>query len=48
MSRGMNPVVPLDFYQIRHRGRKLPSFAEEFTSFTQNYIAGWALGSSLG
>lgn len=42
MSRLINPVVHLDFYQIRHGGRKLPPVAEEFTSFLQSYIARWA------
>jgi LysR family transcriptional regulator, carnitine catabolism transcriptional activator len=42
MSRLINPVVHLDFSQIRHGGRKLPQVAEEFTSFLQNYIASWA------
>jgi LysR family transcriptional regulator, carnitine catabolism transcriptional activator len=42
MSQLVNPVVHLDSYQIRHGGRKLPSVAEEFTSFLQSYIARWA------
>jgi LysR family transcriptional regulator, carnitine catabolism transcriptional activator len=42
MSRLINPVVHTDFNQIRHAGRKLPPVAEEFTSFLQSYIAGWA------
>jgi LysR family carnitine catabolism transcriptional activator len=42
MSRLINPVVHLDFSQIRHAGRKLPPVAEEFTSFLQSYIARWA------
>jgi len=42
MSRLINPVVNLDFSQIRHAGRKLPPVAEEFTSFLQSYIATWA------
>ena len=41
-SRLINPVVHLDFYQIRPAGRKLPPVAEEFTSFLQSYIASWA------
>jgi len=48
MSRLINPVVNLDFSQIRHAGRKLPPVAEEFTSFLQSYIAtGRTLGSPL-
>jgi len=42
MSRLMNPTVPVDFYQIRNRGRKLPPSAGEFTTFLQGYIARWA------
>jgi len=46
MSRLVNPVVPLDFSQIRLGGRKLPE-AEEFTSFLQSYIASWAGRSGI-
>jgi len=42
MSRLINPVVQLDFSQIRHAGRKLPPIAEEFTLFLQSYSARWA------
>ena len=42
MSRLINPTVPMDFYQIRNRGRKLSPAAEAFTSFLQGYIARWA------
>jgi LysR family transcriptional regulator, carnitine catabolism transcriptional activator len=42
MSRLINPVVRLDFSQIRRAGRKLPPVAEEFTSFLQSYSARWA------
>jgi DNA-binding transcriptional LysR family regulator len=42
MIRLINPVVTLDFHQIRNRGRKLPLAAEEFTSFLKSYIARWA------
>jgi LysR family carnitine catabolism transcriptional activator len=42
VSRLVNPVVSLDFYQISNRGRKLPPGAEEFMSFLQGYIARWA------
>ena len=41
MSKLINPVVNLDFSRISLRGRKLPSGAEEFTSFLQGYIARW-------
>ena len=42
MSRLINPVVPLEFSQIRLAGRKLPPVVEDFTSFLQSYIASWA------
>jgi DNA-binding transcriptional LysR family regulator len=42
MSRLTNPTVPIDFFQIRSRGRKLPAVAEEFATFLQGYIARWA------
>ena len=42
MSRLTNPTVPIEFYQIRNRGRKIPAVAEEFASFLQAYIARWA------
>src|SRR5579859_2792076 len=42
MSRLINPVVNLDFYQISHRGKQLPPGANDFTSFLQSYIARWA------
>lgn len=42
ISRLTNPPVPIDFYQIRNRGRKLSAAAEEFTTFLQAYIARWA------
>jgi DNA-binding transcriptional LysR family regulator len=42
MSRLINPTVNLDFSRISLCGRKLPSGAEDFTSFLQSYIARWA------
>lgn len=42
ISRLTNPTVPIDFYQIRSRGRKLSQAAEEFATFLQAYIARWA------
>ena len=47
MSRLINPVVPLDLYQIRQAGRKLSPVAEEFTSFLQSYLSGWPGTSGL-
>ena len=41
-SRLTNPTVPIDFFQIRSRGRKLSQAAEEFATFLQAYIARWA------
>jgi DNA-binding transcriptional LysR family regulator len=42
MTRLVNPVVLVDFYQIRSRGRKLSPIAEEFSGFLQSYISRWA------
>jgi LysR family carnitine catabolism transcriptional activator len=42
MSRLINPVVNLEFYQISNRGKKLPRGADEFTAFLKSYIARWA------
>ena len=47
MCRLINPVVHLDFSQIRNAGKKLPTVAEEFTSFLQSYIARWAGRSGI-
>jgi DNA-binding transcriptional LysR family regulator len=47
MSRLVNPVVPLDFLQIRRGGRKFAPVAEEFTAFLQSYIAKWAERSGI-
>jgi len=41
-SRLINPTVPIDFYQIRNRSRKLSPAAQEFTTFLRAYIARWA------
>jgi DNA-binding transcriptional LysR family regulator len=42
MSRLINPVVNLEFFQISNRGKKLPPGADEFTAFLKAYIARWA------
>jgi DNA-binding transcriptional LysR family regulator len=47
MSRLTNPVVPLDFLQIKRGGKKLPPIAEDFTSFLRTHIAGWAERSGI-
>jgi DNA-binding transcriptional LysR family regulator len=41
-SRLINPAVPIDFYQIRSRSRRLSAAAEEFTTFLRAYITRWA------
>src|ERR1700730_3744308 len=41
MSRSINPVVNLDFYQISNRGRKLPPGADDFTSVLQRCKVQW-------
>lgn len=42
MSRLVNPVVTLDFSQVRARGKRLPAGADAFTAFLQQHIARWA------
>ena len=42
MTRLTNPVVTVDFHQIRRRGTSLPEGADAFTAFLQSYIARWA------
>lgn len=38
----IDPVVHLDLYEIRHRGRVLPLEAQQFTDFLKIHIASWA------
>ena len=38
----IDPVVPIDLYQISSRARELPPGAEDFTAFLTSYIAEWA------
>jgi DNA-binding transcriptional LysR family regulator len=47
VSKLINPVVNVEFRQIRNRGKKLPPGADEFTSFFKGYIARWAAESGL-
>jgi hypothetical protein len=42
MSELVDPIVTLEFYEISHRGRKLPEEAGEFSAFLKRYIASWA------
>jgi DNA-binding transcriptional LysR family regulator len=42
MSRLINPVVNMEFHQIRSRGKKLPPGAHDFTAFLKSYITTWA------
>jgi DNA-binding transcriptional LysR family regulator len=42
LSRLINPVVNIDFSWISHRGKKLPSGADDFTAFLKSYFARWA------
>ena len=42
MSRLVNPVVHMEFYQISDRGRKLAPEADAFTAFLKSYFARWA------
>lgn len=47
MSRLVNPVVHVDICQVRRAGKKLPAIADEFTSFLQSHVAGWAGRSGI-
>ena len=42
MSELVDPTVTLEFYEISHRGRKLPEEVREFSAFLKRYIARWA------
>lgn len=42
MSELVDPIVTLEFYEISHRGTKLPEEAREFSAFLKRYIARWA------
>lgn len=41
-TRLTNPVVSVDFHQIRSKVTRLPEGAHAFTAFLQSYIARWA------
>jgi LysR family carnitine catabolism transcriptional activator len=47
MSALIEPVVNLDFYQIRNRGGHLSEDAKEFSGFLKTYITNWAGSSNL-
>jgi LysR family transcriptional regulator, carnitine catabolism transcriptional activator len=38
-SRLINPVVDVEFHQIRNRGKKLPAGADEFSAFLKSFFA---------
>jgi DNA-binding transcriptional LysR family regulator len=42
MSELVDPTVTLEFYEISHRGKKLPEEVREFSVFLKQYIARWA------
>jgi LysR family transcriptional regulator, carnitine catabolism transcriptional activator len=42
MSRLVNPVVTMDFHEIRSRGRKLPEAADDFAAFLHSHVSRWA------
>ena len=42
MSRLVNPVVTMDFHEIRGRGRKLPEAADDFAAFLRSHVSRWA------
>ena len=41
-TRLTDPIVTVDFHQIRNRATRLPEGAEAFTAFLKSYIARWA------
>jgi LysR family transcriptional regulator, carnitine catabolism transcriptional activator len=47
MSRLINPVVEVMFYQISNRGKKLPTEADDFTQYLKSYFTRWAGRSGL-
>jgi DNA-binding transcriptional LysR family regulator len=38
----VDPVISIDFYEIRNRGRALHPGADEFMGYLQEHIASWA------
>ena len=42
MDRLVDPLVELDFYEVRKRGRELHDGAEEFVTFLRGHITSWA------
>jgi DNA-binding transcriptional LysR family regulator len=42
MSRLVNPVVTMDFHEIRSRGKKLPEAADDFAAFLHSHVSRWA------
>jgi hypothetical protein len=46
MSELVEPVVTVELYEIRRRGKKLPAEAAEFSAFLKIYIARWARRAS--
>jgi LysR family carnitine catabolism transcriptional activator len=46
-SRLTHPVVHVDLCQIRKGGKKLPTIAEDFTSFLKTYLGSWAGRSGI-
>jgi LysR family transcriptional regulator, carnitine catabolism transcriptional activator len=47
LSQLIKPVVNLDFCWISNRGKKLPTGADDFTTFLKSYIARWAGRSGI-
>jgi LysR family carnitine catabolism transcriptional activator len=42
MTRLVNPVVTMDFHEIRSRGKKLPEAADDFAAFLHSHVSRWA------
>jgi len=47
MSKLIDPVVDLDFYQIGSQGSRLSDEAKAFSGFLKMYLANWAGTSSV-
>ena len=42
MTRLVNPVVTMDFHEIRSRGKKPPEAADDFAAFLHSHVSRWA------
>jgi len=42
ITRLVNPVVTMDFHEIRSRGKKPPEAADDFAAFLHSHVSRWA------